>query len=43
MEHLLRRVGFAIEALYGDFSRSAYMDTSQEMIWVARSAEPEER
>ena len=36
MEHLLRRVGFEIEAIYGDFFRQAFGDDSPEMIWVAR-------
>lgn len=36
MEHLLARVGFQIEALYGDFFRQPLGDGSTEMIWVAR-------
>jgi hypothetical protein len=36
MEHLLARSGFDIEALFGDFSRSPFSDTSPEMVWVAR-------
>jgi SAM-dependent methyltransferase len=36
MEHLLARVGFAIEAVYGDFFRHVLGDTSSEMIWVAQ-------
>ena len=37
MEHLLARVGFAVEAVYGDFFRHALTDTSSEMIWVAQT------
>jgi ubiquinone/menaquinone biosynthesis C-methylase UbiE len=36
MEHLLARVGFQLEAVYGDFFRGPLSDTSTEMIWVAR-------
>jgi len=36
MEHLLARVGFAVEAVYGDFFRQELRDESSEMIWVAR-------
>ena len=36
MEHLLARAGFAVEAVYGDFSRHALGDDSSEMVWVAR-------
>lgn len=36
MEHLLARVGFAVEAVYGDFFRHALEDKSSEMIWVAQ-------
>jgi SAM-dependent methyltransferase len=35
-EHLLARTGFLLEALYGDFDRSPFVETSNEMIWVAR-------
>jgi SAM-dependent methyltransferase len=35
MEHLLARVGFAVEALYGDFYRHPLGEQSSEMIWVA--------
>jgi ubiquinone/menaquinone biosynthesis C-methylase UbiE len=35
-EHLLARSGFVVEALYGDFDRSPFMETSSELIWVAR-------
>lgn len=37
MEHLLARVGFQIEAVYGDFVRQPLDDTSAEMIWVVRT------
>lgn len=37
MEHLLARVGLAVEAVYGDFFRQELRDESSEMIWVARS------
>jgi SAM-dependent methyltransferase len=36
MEHLLKRVGFEIEHVYGDFSRKELRDDSTEMIWIAR-------
>ena len=36
MEHLLARAGFEVEALYGDFFRQEFQDTSSDMIWVAR-------
>ena len=36
MEHLLKRAGFEIEQVYGDFSRQELQDDSTEMIWVAR-------
>jgi len=36
MEHLLKRVGFEIEHVYGDFSRQELRDDSTEMIWLAR-------
>jgi ubiquinone/menaquinone biosynthesis C-methylase UbiE len=35
MEHLLARTGFEVAALYGDFSRQAFVDRSSEMVWVA--------
>ncbi len=35
MEHLLARVGFAVEAVYGDFYRHPLGDKSSEMIWMA--------
>ncbi len=34
MEHLARRVGFNIKALYGDFFMNALTDQSDQMIWV---------
>ena len=34
MEHLTRRAGFDINAVYGDFSRNDLQDDSEEMIWV---------
>ena len=36
MEHLLKRVGFEIEHLYGDFYQQELRDDSTEMIWIAR-------
>ena len=36
IHHLLRCCGFEIEALYGDFDRSEFDETSTQMIWVAR-------
>jgi hypothetical protein len=35
MEHLLRRAGFVIEAIYGDFSMNAFGNKSPHWIWVA--------
>jgi ubiquinone/menaquinone biosynthesis C-methylase UbiE len=37
MEHLLARVGFTVEAVYGDFYRQELQDDSSEMVWLARS------
>ena len=37
MEHLLRRCGFSIHALYGDFNRNPLADDSENMIWVVRN------
>jgi SAM-dependent methyltransferase len=37
MEHLLRRAGFSIEAVYGDFFRAPFTSASPQMIWVARN------
>jgi SAM-dependent methyltransferase len=36
MEHLLVRVGFVIEGLYGDFFRHELRDDSPSMIWIAK-------
>jgi ubiquinone/menaquinone biosynthesis C-methylase UbiE len=36
MEHLLKRTGYTIEAVYGDFFRNPLQDKSLGMIWVAR-------
>jgi hypothetical protein len=38
MEHLLERVGFSIQAVYGDFFRHELADDSKEMLWLARNA-----
>jgi len=38
MDHLFARVGFKIDAVYGDFSRNAFADDSSDMIWVAHAA-----
>ncbi len=35
MEHVLRRAGFEVEAVYGDFFRNPLEDKSPAMIWVA--------
>lgn len=35
MAHLLRRVGYTIEAVYGSFDSSALANDSDSMIWVA--------
>ena len=37
MEHLLKRAGFSIEAVYGDFFKNKLTDESEEMIWVAKN------
>jgi len=37
MEHLLARVGFEVEAVYGDFFRRELKDESADMIWVLRN------
>jgi hypothetical protein len=39
MEHLLARVGFVVEATYGDFFKRKLRDESSEMIWVARNGQ----
>ena len=36
MEHLLARVGFEVEGVYGDFFRGSLEDESTEMVWVVR-------
>lgn len=36
MEHLLKRAGFEVEHVYGDFNRQRLRDDSQHMIWLAR-------
>ena len=38
MEHVLARAGFAVDALYGDFSRHTLADNSSDMIYVAHVA-----
>lgn len=35
MEHLLARVGFSVEDLYGDFFQNPLDDKSSNMIWIA--------
>ncbi|HEX2722501.1 MAG TPA: hypothetical protein VHM24_06250, partial [Gemmatimonadaceae bacterium] len=35
IEHLLARCGFVLSAIYGNFDRSALVDGSPEMIFVA--------
>jgi SAM-dependent methyltransferase len=35
MEHLLARVGFSIDAVYGDFFQNPLEDKSSSMVWVA--------
>lgn len=39
MEHLLKRVGLSIEAVYGDFFKNELRDGSKDMIWLARNKE----
>jgi ubiquinone/menaquinone biosynthesis C-methylase UbiE len=36
MEHLLKRAGFEVEHVYGDFDRRVLQNDSQHMIWLAR-------
>lgn len=36
MQHLLARVGFEVEAVYGDFFRQSLKDESADMVWVVR-------
>ena len=40
MEHLLDKVGFEVEALYGDFFRHELQNASPDMIWVAHVRSP---
>jgi len=35
MDHLLRRAGYVVRSVYGDFFRADLRDDSSEMIWVA--------
>jgi hypothetical protein len=37
MEHLLARVGFAEKVVYGDFFKNPLLESSSEMIWLARN------
>jgi hypothetical protein len=37
MEHLLKRTGYVIEAVYGDFFKSPLTSDSDQMIWLARN------
>jgi hypothetical protein len=37
IEHLLARCGFKVKAFYGNFDRSALLDSSPEMIYVAQT------
>jgi SAM-dependent methyltransferase len=39
MEHLLARVGFSIDEVYGDFFKKLLADRSSNMIWVAHRPE----
>ncbi len=43
MEHLLARVGFLIQAVYGDFFRQPLQDESTDMIWVASNVQSNTR
>jgi hypothetical protein len=36
IEHLLKRVGFEVEHVYGDFNQQELQDGSPHMIWFAR-------
>ena len=38
MEHLLKRTGYTVEAVYGDFYKATLSDESDQMIWVAKKA-----
>lgn len=37
MEHLARRAGFEIEAVYGEFAGHDLRDDSEEMIWILKN------
>ena len=37
MEHMLKRAGFCIEAVYGDFFKSKLTSESAQMIWLAKN------
>lgn len=37
MEHLLKRVGFSVTAVYGDFMKSELTRASGQMIWLAKN------
>jgi SAM-dependent methyltransferase len=37
IEHALKRAGFVVEAVYGDFFENPLSETAEQMIWVARS------
>jgi hypothetical protein len=37
LEHLLARAGFTLDAMYGNFARSALGDASPEIVVVART------
>jgi ubiquinone/menaquinone biosynthesis C-methylase UbiE len=37
MEHLARRAGFEIDAVYGDFLGHDLQDDSEEMIWILKN------
>jgi SAM-dependent methyltransferase len=39
VEHLLARCGFEVEALYGDYAKSAYRGSSGLMVWVAKRSQ----
>jgi ubiquinone/menaquinone biosynthesis C-methylase UbiE len=39
MEHLLARVGFSLDDLYGDFFQNQLNDKSSNMIWIAHKPE----
>ena len=37
MEHLLKRAGFSVEAVYGDFFKTDLKSESEQMIWLGRN------